>query len=69
MLSLNKILRECALKRTDKRTEIEEEIARTDNQIDKIVYSLYGIDENEQKIIEQDPKVTEREVAPVSTTI
>jgi hypothetical protein len=69
MLSLNKILREVTSKRTDKRTEIEEEIARTDNQIDKIVYTLYGIDETEQKIIEQDCKFTERQLSPLSMTV
>jgi adenine-specific DNA-methyltransferase len=68
-LSLNKLIRESTFRRTDKRTEIQEEIGRTDSQIDKIVYSLYGIDENEQKIIEQDCKISEREVAPVSVII
>ena len=34
------------------REKIEREIAITDEKIDKIVYGLYGITEEERKIIE-----------------
>jgi hypothetical protein len=37
---------------TDERVEIEEEIAKTDKQIDDIVYRLYDIDEAERRSIE-----------------
>ena len=52
MLSLNKRLNEIGDKKTDERAEIEEEIKHTDNEIDKLVYKIYGITEEEKKIIE-----------------
>lgn len=52
MLSLNKRLNEIGDKKTDERAEIEQEITKTDTQIDKLVYQIYGITKEEQKIIE-----------------
>jgi hypothetical protein len=69
ILSLNKRLTEITHKRTDERTKIEEEITNTDNQIDKVVYMLYGIHETEQKIIEQDCEFINRQLTPLSETI
>ena len=40
-------------KKTDKSVMLETEIRDADDEIDKIVYELYGIDENEKKIIEE----------------
>lgn len=51
-ISLNKRLYEIGDKRTDKRQRIEEEIEKTDKEIDELVYKLYGITEPEKKIIE-----------------
>ncbi len=53
MLSLNKRLNEIGDKKTDERQRIEEEINKTDAEIDELVYSLYGITESEKKIIEE----------------
>jgi hypothetical protein len=52
MLLLNKRLNQIGDKMTDERVEIEEEIAKTDKQIDDIVYRLYDIDEAERRSIE-----------------
>jgi len=52
MLSLNKRLSEIGDKLTDERKRIEEEIKRTDAEIDALVYRIYGITEEEKKIIE-----------------
>lgn len=52
MLSLKKRLNELGDKRTDERQRIEEEIRKTDAEIDESVYKLYGITESERKIIE-----------------
>jgi len=35
---------------------LEEEIKKTDNEIDELVYELYGINEEEKKIIEESLK-------------
>ena len=43
-------------KQTSDRTRIEEEIKRTDKEIDELVYKLYGITEEEKKIIEESLK-------------
>ena len=43
MLSLNKRLNEIGDKKTDERQRIEEEIKKTDAEIDELVYKLYGI--------------------------
>ena len=56
MLSLNKRLNEIGDKKTDERAEIKEEIKHTDNEIDKLVYKIYGITEEEKKIIEESLK-------------
>ncbi len=52
MLSLNKRLNEIR-KRTDERLRIEEEIKKTDAEIDEAVYRIYGITEGERKLIEE----------------
>lgn len=51
MLSLNKRLNEFGDKKTDERARIEEEIKKTDKEIDELVYKLYGITEEEKEII------------------
>lgn len=56
MLSLNKRLNELGDKKTDERARIEEEIKKTDAEIDEIVYKIYGITEKEKKIIEDSLK-------------
>jgi type II restriction/modification system DNA methylase subunit YeeA len=56
MLSLNKCLNEIGAKKTDERAEIEEEIKHTDNEIDELVYKIYGITDEEKKIIEESLK-------------
>ncbi|MEW6295070.1 MAG: hypothetical protein AB1467_02100 [Candidatus Diapherotrites archaeon] len=53
MLSLNKRLNELGDKKTNERTKIEEEIKRTDKEIDELAYKLYEITEEEKKIIEE----------------
>jgi type I restriction-modification system DNA methylase subunit len=52
MLELNKRLNELGDKITDERRKIEEEIQKTDKQIDKLVYKLYGLTEEEIKVVE-----------------
>ena len=56
MLSLNKRLNEIGDKKTDERAKIEEEIKKTDAEIDDLVYKIYGITEKEKKIIEESLK-------------
>jgi tRNA1(Val) A37 N6-methylase TrmN6 len=56
MLSLNKRLNEIGDKKTDERARIEEEIRKTDAEIDALVYKIYGITEEEKKIIEESLK-------------
>ncbi|MDD5417314.1 MAG: N-6 DNA methylase [Candidatus Nanoarchaeia archaeon] len=56
MLSLNKKLNEMGDKKTDERAKIEDEIKETDKKIDELVYKLYGITEEEKKIIEESLK-------------
>ncbi len=56
IISLNKRLNETGDKKTDERAKIEEEIKRTDKEIDEFVYKLYGITEVEKKIIEESMK-------------
>ena len=53
MLSLNKRLNELKDKPTDEKAKIEAEIKKTDQEIDELVYKLYGITEAEKKIIEE----------------
>ena len=50
MLVLNKELRN--EKQDDKKLEIEKKISKTDQSIEEEVYRLYGITEDERKIIE-----------------
>ena len=56
MLSLNKKLQEIGDKNTLEKQKIEQEIKKTDNEIDELVYKLYGITEEEKKIIEESLK-------------
>ncbi len=53
MLELNNRLVELGEKQSSERYELEEERKRTDEQIDGLVYKLYGITEEERKIIEK----------------
>jgi restriction endonuclease S subunit len=53
MLALNKQLIEMGEAKTAERARLEGEIARTDAQIDDAVYALYGISDDEKKIIER----------------
>ena len=39
-------------KQTDEKAQLEKEIQKIDNEIDEEVYKLYGITEEEKKIIE-----------------
>ncbi len=54
MLSLNKSLNET--KNEEEKIKIKKEIQKTDNEIDELVYKLYGITEAEKKIIEESLK-------------
>jgi type I restriction-modification system DNA methylase subunit len=56
MLSLNKRLNEIGEKKTDERVRIEEEIKKTDAEINELIYKLHGITESEKKIIEESLK-------------
>jgi len=56
MLSLNKQLHEIGEKDKYKKQKIEEEIKKTDEQIDEEVYKLYGITSEEKKIVEESLK-------------
>ncbi len=56
MLSLNKRLNEIGDKQTDERRKIEEDIERTDKEMNEEVYNLYGITEQEKRIIEESLK-------------
>ncbi|MCX6768296.1 MAG: N-6 DNA methylase, partial [Candidatus Micrarchaeota archaeon] len=56
MLDLNRRLNEFGDKQTSERQNLEEEIQRTDRQIDELVYKLYGITEEERKTIEESLK-------------
>jgi len=56
MLTLNKRLNDIGDKKTDEKARIEEEIKKTDNEIDEEVYKLYGITAEEKKIIEESLK-------------
>lgn len=56
MISLKKRLNEIGDKKTDERAGIEEEIKKTDAEIDELVYQLYRISDEEKKIIEESLK-------------
>jgi hypothetical protein len=53
MLLLNKRLNEIGNKKTDERQRIEEEIKRTDAEIDELVYKIYGLDAKDRAVIEE----------------
>jgi len=53
MLSLNRRLNEIGDKKTDERARVEEEIKKTDAEIDELVYKIYRITEEEKRIIEE----------------
>ena len=55
MLSLNKKLQEERLTEHEKE-KIQQEIKKTDREIDELVYQLYSITEEEKKIIEESLK-------------
>lgn len=59
MLSLHKRLNEIGDKETDEKKRIKEEIKRIDAEIDELVYKLYGVTEEEKKIIEKSLKIKE----------
>lgn len=52
LISLNKRLNEIGDKKTDERQRIEEEIDKTDAEIDKFVYELYRLDAKDREAIE-----------------
>ena len=53
MLSLNNRLNEMGDKKTDERARIEEEIKKADKEIDRLIYDLYGLTEEEIEIVEK----------------
>ena len=55
-LSLNSKLQEIGDKKTSETAKIEEEIKKTDSEIDELVYKLYGLSKDEIKIIEESLK-------------
>ena len=56
MISLNKKLSSIGNKKTSETAKIEEEIKRTDAEIDVLVYKLYGLTPEEIKIVEESLK-------------
>ena len=56
MLSLNERLNKIGKAKTNQLVDIKEEIKNIDNKIDGIVYKLYGISTEEQRIIEESVK-------------
>jgi predicted nucleic acid-binding Zn-ribbon protein len=56
MLSLNERLVVLGGKTTDERARIEEEIKKTDSEIDEQVYKIYGLTEDEKAIVESSLK-------------
>ena len=56
MLSLNKRLNEIGDKKTSESAKIEEEIKKTDSEIDNLVYKLYGLTKEEIVIVEESLK-------------
>lgn len=49
----SKKLNEFGNKKTSETVKLEEEIKKTDKEIDELVYQLYGITEEEKNIIEE----------------
>ncbi len=56
MISLNKHLNKIYNNKTEQRTKIKKEIEKTDKEIDELVYKIYGIVDEEKKIIEESLK-------------
>ncbi len=56
ILSLNKQLQEFGDKKNNTTFKLEEDIKRTDQEIDELVYGIYGITKEEKKIIEESLK-------------
>lgn len=56
MLQLNEKLLKIGDKLTDERTRLEEEMKRVDAEIDNLVYEIYGLTDDEKKIIENSLK-------------
>lgn len=56
MLSFNNRLNEIGAKKTDARARIEDEIKKTDAEIDQLVYKLYGLTQKEIAIVEESLK-------------
>ncbi len=52
MLTLNKDLPQS--KTPQSRSQLERQIAHTDNEIDQLVYELYGLTEAEIRVVEGD---------------
>jgi hypothetical protein len=53
LLTLNNRLNEIGDKKTDERSRIDEEIDKTDEEIDNLVYKIYGITEEEKRVIDR----------------
>jgi len=56
MLSFKKRLDETGEKRTDEYAKIEDEIKKTNSEVDEQVYKIYGLTEDEKKTIEDSLK-------------
>jgi hypothetical protein len=56
MLSFKKRLDETGEKRTDEYAKIEDEIKKTNSEVDEQVYKIYGLTEDEKKAIEDSLK-------------
>jgi hypothetical protein len=56
MLQLNEKLLKIGDKLTDERAVIEDEIKKTDSEIDELVYKIYGLTEDEKAIVESSLK-------------
>ncbi|MGC9310880.1 MAG: hypothetical protein ACP5E4_04130 [Candidatus Aenigmatarchaeota archaeon] len=52
-LERHKRLNELGEKLTDERAKLEEEIRETDKKIDALVYELYGLTDEEIRIVEE----------------
>jgi adenine-specific DNA-methyltransferase len=53
MLSLNEHFNKLGEKKTDERMKLEDEMKKTDSEIDDLVYKIYGISEGERRVIEE----------------
>ena len=56
IIEFNSNLQKIKDKQTDEKVRLEKEIQKLDNEIDEEVYKLYGIAEEEKKIIEESLK-------------